>query len=39
MNETLSSLIAFVGFLIVFSMLVQAVQEALKNLFKLKTGI
>lgn len=39
MNETLSALIAFVGFLIVFSMLVQSVQEALKNLFKLKAGV
>ncbi len=39
MNETLSSLIAFVGFLIVFSMMIQSVQEALKNLFKLKSGV
>ncbi len=39
MNETLSSLIAFVGFLIVFSLLIQSVQEALKNLFKLKAGV
>ncbi|OGR28049.1 MAG: hypothetical protein A2277_14715 [Desulfobacterales bacterium RIFOXYA12_FULL_46_15] len=39
MNDTLSSLIAFIGFLIVFSMLIQSVQEALKNLFKLKTGV
>ena len=39
MDATLSSLIAFVGFLIVFSMLIQSVQEALKNLFKLKTGV
>lgn len=39
MSDTLSALIAFIGFLIVFSMLVQSVQEALKNLFKLKTGV
>jgi hypothetical protein len=39
MSETLSALIAFVGFLILFSMLVQSVQAALKNLFKLKTGV
>ncbi len=39
MSDTLSSLIAFVGFLIVFSMLVQSIQEALKNLFKLKAGV
>lgn len=39
MDETLSALIAFVGFLIVFSMLIQSVQEALKNLFKLKSGV
>lgn len=39
MNEILSSLIAFVGFLIVFSMLIQSVQEALNNLFKLKSGV
>jgi hypothetical protein len=39
MNDTLSSLIAFIGFLIVFSMLIQSIQEALKNLFKLKTGV
>lgn len=39
MDATLSSLIAFVGFLIIFSMLIQSVQEALKNLFKLKAGV
>lgn len=39
MNETLSTLIAFVGVLIVFSMLTQAVQEAVKNLFTLKAGV
>jgi len=39
MSDTLSTLIAFVGFLIVFSMLVQAVQEAFKNVLKLKTGV
>jgi len=39
MSETLSTLIAFIGFLIVFSMLVQAVQEGFKNVLKLKTGV
>ena len=39
MNETLSTLIAFVGVLIVFSMLLQSVQEAFKNLIKLKAGV
>lgn len=39
MNETLSSLIAFVGFLVVFSLLIQSVQEALKNYCKLKAGV
>ena len=39
MSDTLSSFIAFVGFLIIFSMLVQAVQEGFKNLLKLKTGV
>jgi hypothetical protein len=39
MSETLSTLIAFVGFLIILSMLVQSLQEGLKNLFKLKTGV
>lgn len=39
MNETLTTLIAFVGFLIVFSSLVQAVQEALKGMLKLRAGI
>jgi len=39
MSDTISTLIAFVGFLIVFSMLAQSVQEALKNVLKLKTGV
>jgi predicted DNA-binding protein len=39
MNDTLTTLIAFVGFLIVFSSLVQSFQEGLKNLFKLKTRV
>jgi hypothetical protein len=39
MSETLSTLIAFVGFMIVFSMLVQTFQESLKNLWKLKSGV
>ncbi len=39
MSDTISNLIAFVGFLIIFSKLVQAVQEALKNWFKLKTAV
>jgi hypothetical protein len=39
MNDTLTALIAFVGFLIVFSSLVQSFQEGLKNLFKLKTRV
>lgn len=39
MNDTIANLIAFIGFLIIFSMLVQAIQEALKNAFKLKTAV
>lgn len=39
MSDTLPTFIAFVGFLIVFSMLVQAVQEGFKNLLKLKAGV
>jgi uncharacterized protein YukE/O6-methylguanine-DNA--protein-cysteine methyltransferase len=39
MSETISNLIAFVGFLIVLSMLVQTIQEALKNALKLKTAV
>jgi hypothetical protein len=39
MSDTLTALIAFVGFLIVFSSLVQSFQEGLKNLFKLKTRV
>lgn len=39
MSETISNLIAFMGFLIILSVLVQAIQEALKNAFKLKTAV
>ncbi len=39
MNDTLTTLIAFVGFLIVLSSLVQSFQEGLKNLLKLKTKV
>ena len=39
MNDTLTTLIAFVGFIIVFSSLVQSFQEGLKNLLKLKTRV
>jgi len=39
MSETISNLIAFVGFLIILSVLVQAIQEALKNALKLKTAV
>ena len=39
MSDTLSTLIAFVGFMIIFSMLVQTFQESLKNLWKLKSGV
>jgi len=39
MSETLSTLIAFIGFLIVFSMLVQSFQEAIKSVLKLKSGV
>ncbi len=39
MSETLTTLIAFIGFLIVFSMVIQSVQEGVKNLLKLKTGV
>jgi hypothetical protein len=39
MNETLSTLIAFVGVLVVFSMLVQSLQEALKSFFTMKAGV
>ena len=38
-DDTLSTLISFVVFLITFSMIVQAVQEALKNILKLKAGV
>lgn len=39
MNDTLSTFIAFAGFLMIFSMLVQSLQEAVKNILKLKTGV
>jgi ABC-type phosphate/phosphonate transport system permease subunit len=39
MSETLTTLISFVGFLILFSMAIQAVQEGVKNLLKLKMGV
>ncbi len=39
MNDTLNAVIAFVGFLMLFSMLVTSVQNGLKNLFKLKAGV
>ncbi len=39
MSDTLNAVIAFVGFLILFSMLVTSVQDGLKNLFKLKAGV
>lgn len=39
MNDTLTALTAFVVFLIAFSMIVQAVQEAMKNFLKLKGGV
>lgn len=39
MNDTLSALTAFAGFLIGFSMMVQAVQDAIKNWLSLKTGV
>lgn len=39
MSDTVSTLIAFVGFLIILSMLAQAVQEALKSALKLKSGV
>ncbi len=39
MNSTLSTLIAFSGFLMIFSVLVTSVQEALKNWLKLKTSV
>lgn len=39
MSDTLSTVIAFAGFLMVFSMLVQSFQEVLKNVLKLKTGV
>ena len=39
MNNALSTFIAFAGFLVVFSVLVTSVQETIKNLLKLKTGV
>lgn len=39
MNDTLSTFIAFAGFLAVFSALVTSVQESLKNILKLKAGV
>ncbi len=39
MSDTLNALIAFAGFLMLFSMLVTSVQEGLKNLLNLKTGV
>ena len=39
MSETLAALIAFVGFLILFSIIVQSAQEAVKNILKLRVGV
>ncbi|MBU1054954.1 MAG: hypothetical protein KKC46_14165 [Proteobacteria bacterium] len=39
MNETISVLIAFVGILILLSTVVQSIQEALKNILKLRVGV
>jgi len=39
MSETLSALIAFVGILILLSMIVQSAQEAVKNILKLRVGV
>jgi len=39
MNETLSALIAFVSILILFSIIVQSAQEAVKNILKLRVGV
>lgn len=39
MNSTISTLMAFIGVLIVLSTLTQSVQEALKNLLNLKAGV
>lgn len=39
MNETISALIAFVGILILLSTIVQSIQEALKNILKLRVGV
>lgn len=39
MNDVLSSMIAFIGFIIIFSTLVQAVQEAFKDGLKLRARV
>lgn len=39
MGDALSALIAFAGFLMLFSMLVTSFQDALKNYLNLKTGV
>jgi len=39
MSETLSALISFVGILILFSVIVQSMQEAMKNILKLRLGV
>jgi hypothetical protein len=39
MNETLTALISFVGVLILFSVIVQSAQEAVKNILKLRVGV
>jgi len=39
MGETLSALISFVGILILFSVIVQSMQEAMKNILKLRLGV
>jgi len=39
MSDTLNALIAFAGFLMLFSVLVTSFQNGLKNLLNLKTGV
>lgn len=39
MNDTLNAVIAFVGFLVLFSMLVTSIQDAIKNALKLKSRV
>ena len=39
MSDTLNALIAFVGFLMLFSILVTSLQEGLKNILNLKAGV